>query len=79
MTKEDREYYEMLIDLTADPKWQKFKAEIEKEIYQIQANVLDAIKTEQELYYAKGYAAAMATFVNLRETSKKVLEMADEL
>jgi hypothetical protein len=74
-----KEYYEDIIDLTSHPAWPKFKEEVLKEIYHLQAGTLDNIKTVEELYFAKGYAAALAATAHLRETAKALLEQTDAL
>lgn len=79
MTEEDIKYYESLIDLTADPKWQALTEELKKEIWQIQGNILESATNEQQLYFAKGYTAALSTMVNLRENAKQVLDNKNEL
>lgn len=73
MKGNDYKYYEDIIDLTGHPAWTKLVEEIHKEIYNLQAGALDSIKTVEELYFAKGYAAALAATANLRDTAKRVL------
>jgi hypothetical protein len=71
---QDTKYYEDIIDLTAHPAWPKLVEDIHKEIYYLQAGALDNLKTIEELYFAKGYAAALAATANLRDTAKRVLD-----
>lgn len=75
---EDKKYYEDIIDLTSHPAWPKLIEEINKEIYHLQANALESIKTTEELFFAKGYAAALAATANLRDTAKRVLAEMEE-
>ena len=70
---EDHKYYEDIIDLTGHPAWPKLVEEIQKEIYNIQATALESINTVEQLHFAKGYAAALATTAALRDTAKRVL------
>lgn len=75
---EDQKYYEDIVDLTSHPAWPKLVEEINKEIYHLQANALESIDSIEKLYFAKGYASALAATSNLRDTAKRVLaEMED--
>jgi hypothetical protein len=79
MNTEDRKYYEDIIDLTAHPAWPKLIAEINKEIWALQGSALESIKSVEELYFAKGYAAALAATANLRDTAKRILDSEEQL
>ena len=74
MDEQTKKYYEGIIDLTAHPAWNSMVEEIHREIYNLQAGALESIKTERELYFAKGYAAALAATANLRDTAKRILD-----
>lgn len=74
MNEEDIKYYEDVIDLTGHPAWERLVLEMHKEIYNIQSQALESIKTIEELYFAKGYASALAATANLRDTARRVLE-----
>lgn len=77
MNEQDRKYYEDVIDLTAHPTWKVLVDEMHKEIYNLQCNALDNVKTIEELFFAKGYAAALAATANLRDTATRVLNEMD--
>lgn len=74
---EDYKYYEDIIDLTSHPAWPKLVEEMHKEIYNLQCGALDNIKTVEELYFAKGYAAALSATATLRENARRVMDEMD--
>lgn len=60
--------------MTSYNEWEDYVSELEREIYQIQSNALEA-KSWEEVQFFKGYAAALARTVNLREDTKSVVNM----
>lgn len=76
MDKVDEKYYEKIITLTAYPEWKDYVAELEKEIYQLQAEAFEA-KDWDEFNVTKGMARGLARIVNLRADTKNILEIGE--
>ncbi len=74
MERANKKYYESMITLTAYPEFAEWAAEIEKEIYQIQANALEA-KDYGDLCERKGFAQGLAYVINLREDTLKAQQI----
>jgi hypothetical protein len=70
MDEETTKYYEDLLTLTSYPEWALLVEDLEKEIYQLQANAFEASSWEQ-LQQDKGYALGLAQIVNLRDDIKR--------
>lgn len=66
------EYLEGILSLTGNAEWDILVKELTNEIYQHQANVLDNAKNWDEVVYTKGYCAALAYIINLRDRTKNI-------
>lgn len=80
LTQEQTNYYDRLDEMFGTAGWRELVEEAKKEIYQIQADALEA-KSWDTVCYLKGKAEQLAYLVNLEEISdmqRKSLELADE-
>lgn len=59
---------EAILSVTGGPDWEIVKKVLLADIYNIQAGALDA-KSWEAVCEARGFAAALAYIVNLRETT----------
>jgi hypothetical protein len=73
----NREYFEKLISLTANPEWVEFVEELKKEIYQEQANVFDSAQSWDDVQYKKGWCEALNYVITTRDRAKTYLEQLD--
>jgi hypothetical protein len=78
MDQYDQAYYEKMITLTGYPEFHDWTEEIKKEIYQLQANVLQSSKSWEQVCFAKGYAAGLSAVINLRSTTLATKKNAEE-
>lgn len=77
----DREFFEKMVSLTANHEWADFVKDLENEIYQHQANVLDSSQTWDQVVFTKGWCKALAYIISLRSralTQLEQLDMAEE-
>lgn len=77
MTREDKVYYEAILSLTSSKEWEAWTAELEKEIYQEQADVLDSVENWGDVKEKQGYVKGLTRAVNLRADTLAILETAD--
>lgn len=66
MTNDESKYYSDMEDLFATPGWKTVIEEIKQEIYELQAQALEAATWEAVCEY-RGKAEALAYFVNLAD------------
>jgi hypothetical protein len=79
LTPEQEEYYDALEDVFALPGWKLIIEEATKEIYNIQANMLE-VSSWERVCELRGEAARLAEFTRLEEVSrlqKAMLEQDD--
>lgn len=74
--REDDVFLENMISLTANKEWGELTDELKKEIYQNQANILENAKGWDAVVFAKGWCAALAYIISLRERSIMFKEQA---
>ena len=74
MDRANSKYYEQIIQLTAYPEWGELVKELEKMIYNIQANSLEAPSWDV-VCESRGFAKGLAYLVNLREDTKKQMQI----
>ena len=63
-----------MISLTANREWEDLVEELKKEIYHQQSNVFDNAQNWDQVCFLKGWCAALAYIINLRDTTKLQLE-----
>jgi len=68
MDNDLRQYFDDLDDMMGSPGWKRIVEDAKKEIYQLQADALEAPSYET-LMYMRGQAETLARIVNLREVS----------
>lgn len=72
----DDPYFEGIMTLTGTPEWEMLVEELEKMVYEIQANALEAGSWEQ-VQQDKGFAKGLAYMIHLRENTKLEKKNAD--
>jgi hypothetical protein len=72
----DDPYYEAMMTLTGLPEWELLVEELEKMVYEIQANALEASSWEK-VQEDKGFAKGLAYMINLRQQTKLEKKSAD--
>jgi len=63
----DQVLREQLLGMTGTPEWKAFIAELSKEVYHNQANLLENAQNWDQVVYAKGWNACLAYIVNTRD------------
>jgi len=74
MNQGDDAYLKNMISLTANKEWGEFIEDLKSEIYQHQANVLESSDKWDQVVYTKGWCAALAYIISLRDRTKISLE-----
>lgn len=74
MDRVDKEYWERMLSLTAAPEWEEFAESLKQDIYQEQSNILDSVKSWDEVLVKRGRCEALAYIANLRPTIKQILD-----
>jgi hypothetical protein len=77
MSKEDNKYNEAMITLTSYPEWELFVKELANEIYQTQANALEA-EDWGDLNKKRGVCEGLARVINLRDDTKFRMQVEDD-
>ena len=77
MEKIDEVFLTNMISLTANKEWGEFTDDLKKEIYQHQANILENAANWDQVVFTKGWCAALAYIISLRERTKIAIEQAD--
>jgi len=65
----DDKWIEEMITLTGYPEWDTLKAELTRQIYQAQGNLLENAKDWDDVVFGKGWCAAFAYIINLRDNT----------
>ncbi len=65
----DDQYFEAIMVLTGTPEFKVLVEELERMVYQSQANAFEASSWDK-LQEDKGFAKGLAYIINLRENSK---------
>jgi len=74
----DKQYFEQLLGLTSTPEWGEFVKELEREIYQNQATILENSQHWDQVVFAKGWNKCLAYIINTRERAKVELQNIEE-
>ena len=74
----DKTSDETLEDWFAHPGYQIFKEEVEAEVYNTQASILEDSKSWDEVMFARGWCKALTYVATMREVREQVLAMAEE-
>ncbi len=77
MSRENDKYNEAMITLTSYPEWELLTKELANEIYQIQANALEA-DDWGDLCQKRGECKGIARMINLREDTKFLMQVEKE-
>lgn len=72
----DDKYFEDIMILTGTPEFKVLTKELERMVYQLQANAFEA-PSWTKLQEDKGFAKGLAYIINLRENSKTEKANAD--
>jgi uncharacterized protein YbcC (UPF0753/DUF2309 family) len=72
----DDKYFEEIMTLTGTPEFATLVEELERMVYNLQANAFDATSWEQ-VQEDKGFAKGLAYIINLRENTKLEKKHAD--
>ena len=74
MSIEDDKYFEQMMTLTGTPEWKVLVTELERMIYQSQANAFEA-ESWEKLQVEKGFSKGLMFIVSLRELLRKTREI----
>lgn len=74
MDRQDRDFQEAMITLTAYPEWQEMVKDLESLIYHTQSNALEA-KSWEILNENKGFAKGLQFVCDLRDRVKTMTQV----
>lgn len=77
-TDADKVFSEQMITLTSYPEFKVWVEETRKEIYQLQANLLQNSKNWDQVCFVKGLASGLMQIINLREITLAAKKLSDE-
>jgi len=77
LTQEDIRYYDDLDDMFGSAGWRHLVDEARKQIYQFQAEALEA-KNFETVCYLRGQAEQLARLINLQDTTTSLRKMSEE-
>ena len=76
MLQEERDYYNDLADMFGTAGWRRLIDEAKKQIYQFQAEALEAPNFEQVMYL-RGQAEQLVRLINLQDNLRTLREAAE--
>ncbi len=74
MNREEQKNHDDIMTLTGTSEWKVVIAEAEKLVYQIQSDALEAADWDM-VCENRGFCRGLAFFINLRENTKKMVEI----
>ena len=74
----DQMYHEAMLTLSGSREWEMMAEELTKEIYQLQATLLESAASWDQVVFTRGWCKALAYVLSLRARTEAALEAAED-